>query len=74
LAHLKFHPREALPNVTALSRADALYADLVGDERARLGRSLGAFRAALESQDPERIKVYREQLLSLLLEMSSHRV
>ncbi len=73
LARLKFHPRESLPNVTALSRADALYADLVGDERAHLGRVLGAFRAALETQDPPLIMRHREALMALVLELSSSR-
>ncbi|HEY3499854.1 MAG TPA: Hsp70 family protein [Polyangiaceae bacterium] len=72
LSRLKFHPREALPNVTALSRADALYADLVGDARTRLGVRLAAFRAALESQNPARIEAHREALVALLLAHSLH--
>ncbi len=67
LARLKFHPREALPNVTAISRADALYAELVGHERAQLGHALAVFRAALESQDPKLIAQQREALLAVLL-------
>jgi molecular chaperone HscC len=73
LGRLKFHPREALPNVTALARADALFADLVGDDRAHLGRVLGAFRAVLETQDAPLITRHREALMALVLELSAHR-
>jgi molecular chaperone HscC len=69
LARLKFHPRDALPNVTAVARADALYAELVGFERARLGQALANFRAGLESQDAKLIEEHRETLLALLIEL-----
>lgn len=48
---LKFHPRDSLPNATALARAEALYVELTGTEREELGHSLAHFRAALDSQD-----------------------
>jgi molecular chaperone HscC len=67
LARLKFHPRDALPNLTAVSRADALYVELVGHERTQLGQALSVFRAALESQDPKLIESQREALLAVLL-------
>ncbi|HEX6765589.1 MAG TPA: Hsp70 family protein [Polyangiaceae bacterium] len=70
LSHLKFHPREALPNVTALARADALYAELVGPSRARLGSRIAGFRAALETQNPAFISEQRQALQALLLELS----
>jgi molecular chaperone HscC len=70
LAHLKFHPRDALPNVTTLSRADALYVELVGPDRGRLGARIGGFRAALETQDPKVISEHREALQALVLELS----
>ena len=69
LSRLKFHPRDALPNVTALNRADALYVELVGSERARLGQCLAAFRVALEEQDAAMIGEVREQLLGLLRDL-----
>jgi molecular chaperone HscC len=69
LARLKFHPRDALPNVTAASRADALYAELVGHERARLGQALATFRASLESQNPTLIEQQRQLLLAVMLEL-----
>jgi hypothetical protein len=36
----EFHPREALPNTTALARADALYVELVGHARDVLGSAI----------------------------------
>lgn len=65
LQALKFHPRDALPNVTAIARAEAVLVDLVGPERARLLECLKAFRVALESQDPKRSQVLREVLVGL---------
>jgi molecular chaperone HscC len=73
LERLKFHPREALPNVTALSRAEALYVELTGSERSALGESISRFRAALESQNPELIGALREALLARLLELGGRR-
>ncbi|HWA78241.1 MAG TPA: Hsp70 family protein [Polyangiaceae bacterium] len=66
LARLKFHPREALPNLTALSRAEALHVELTGAARAHLNEALVYFRAALESQDPQQITRTRELLLARL--------
>jgi molecular chaperone HscC len=71
LSHLKFHPRDALPNITALGRADALYAELVGPGRARLGACIATFRASLESQDPALISEQRQALQALLLALSN---
>jgi molecular chaperone HscC len=70
LERLKFHPREALPNVTALSRAEAFYVELTGPERAQLGAAINQFRAALESQNPALIVRLRDALLSHLLDLS----
>jgi molecular chaperone HscC len=67
MARLKFHPREALPNVTALARADALFVELSGPQRAMLASAIGAFRATLEGQREPEIIAAREQLLSLVL-------
>lgn len=66
LARLKFHPRELLPNTAALARGDARYVELTGPERAVLGDALGAFRAALEAQDPAEIDLRRASLNALL--------
>lgn len=62
---IKFHPRDALPNVTALARADALYAELSGSAREILGQRLLAFRAALEMQDHDAIAHTRAELVQL---------
>jgi molecular chaperone HscC len=69
LAALKFHPRDALPNVTALGRADGQYIELIGSERTRLGTCIGEFRAALETQDSSLITSERDRLLLLLAEL-----
>jgi molecular chaperone HscC len=73
LARLKFHPREALPNVTALTRGDALYAELVGPARERLGAVLADFRAAIEAQQGALIAERRGVLQRLLSELSASR-
>lgn len=65
MAKLKFHPRDALPNTTALARADALYVELNGPARDRLGSAIAAFRAALASQDGKAIDTMRDALLAL---------
>jgi len=62
---LKFHPREALPNTTALARAEGLYTELRGPARELLGAAMRAFRLALEEQDPIEIVQRRAELLSL---------
>jgi molecular chaperone HscC len=63
---LKFHPREALPNTTALARAESLYTELRGSARERLGAALRSFRLALEEQDPAAIERRRGELLGLV--------
>jgi molecular chaperone HscC len=66
MQRLKFHPRDALPNTTLLSRADALFVELVGADREDLGRSIALFRAALEAQDDHQINVSRDRLAYLV--------
>jgi molecular chaperone HscC len=66
---LKLHPREALPNTTALARADAVYANLVGEPREYLGRAIAAFRSAIETQDENTIRRVREELIALTREL-----
>lgn len=43
---LKFHPRDTLPNRTALERAEALYMEPTGGARQTLSHRMIAFRAA----------------------------
>ncbi|HYP98053.1 MAG TPA: Hsp70 family protein [Polyangiaceae bacterium] len=66
---LKFHPRDALPNVTALARADALYVELTGEERAVLGGYINQLRVALEQQGSSQITTCRERLLRLVSDL-----
>jgi molecular chaperone HscC len=66
MKRIKFHPRDNLPNRTALARADALFAETTGLERELLGQALGAFRAALELQDSAIIEPARERLNALI--------
>lgn len=62
MAALKFHPRESLPNRTALARADAMFTQLSGEARSFLSQRIAAFRAALENQAPGPIDQAREEL------------
>jgi molecular chaperone HscC len=66
LERLKFHPREALPNMTALARADSLFVEVTGHPREELGHTIACFRAALDGQDPEAIETTRRQLLEVV--------
>jgi molecular chaperone HscC len=66
MAKLKFHPRDSLPNRTALARADAMFGELSSEPRQLLKVALSALRGALESQDPAIIELQRERLLQLM--------
>jgi molecular chaperone HscC len=66
MARLKLHPRDALPNTTALARADALYVELSGPAREELGQAIALFRAALETQDDKEIAPRRERLIAMV--------
>lgn len=59
---LKFHPRDSLPNKTIMARAEALFAELRGPERAQLGQMVHGFRAVLDSQDAAEITAFRADL------------
>jgi molecular chaperone HscC len=63
LASLKFHPRDALPNATALARAENVYVELTGQIRDAFQQEIVRFRAALEGQDPTEIAVARQRLI-----------
>ncbi|HJK92828.1 MAG TPA: Hsp70 family protein [Polyangiaceae bacterium LLY-WYZ-15_(1-7)] len=62
----KFHPRDTLPNRTALARADQLFTELTGVARDELGHAIAVFRSALETQDPKIIVRVRDQLGALV--------
>lgn len=72
LQSLKFHPRDALPNVAALERAEALFTTLTRDDRALLGELIGSFKSCLESQDPALIREHRQQLLVIVERLQQH--
>lgn len=72
MAALKFHPRDTLPNRTTLARADALYTELTKLAREELGHAIAAFRAALETQDPDTIIRIRGQLNALVDALRPH--
>jgi molecular chaperone HscC len=66
MAKLKFHPRDSLPNRTALARADALFGELSGEPRQLLAHALSGLRSALEAQHPAGIEQQRERLIQLM--------
>ena len=66
MAGLKFHPRDSLPNATALARGEALFMELLGPPREEVGSALSALHAALEVQDAEAIRYCRERLNHLI--------
>jgi molecular chaperone HscC len=74
LERLKFHPREALPNTTAMARADSLFVELTGPTRERLAEAIAAFRGALDGQDPNPIAEARRQLLDLVEHIERGRI
>jgi molecular chaperone HscC len=72
MKRLKFHPRDALPNVTALARAEAVYVELAGVERAMLGEAIATFRGAMVSQTPSAIDTARIQLSRVVEALRGH--
>jgi molecular chaperone HscC len=73
MERLKFHPRDALPNATALARAEALFAELTGAAREALAEHMTALRLALESQEPALIAETRERLMALVAGLTTDR-
>lgn len=69
MERLKFHPKDALPNTTAIERAESLYTQLTGDSREFLGQMLAQFRGVLDSQDPAQIDTARAGLVRLTREL-----
>jgi molecular chaperone HscC len=66
MERLKLHPRESLPAVTLVNRAEALFVELTGPTRQELGAALSLFRLALETQDPRKIEAARRSLAALV--------
>jgi len=66
LAALKLHPREESGNMAVLARATRCYEGFIGERRDMVGRWIGLFEAALESQEPRRISEARAELAAAL--------
>lgn len=66
MKRLKVHPRELLPNVTALARAEALYVELTGPSRDLLHELIAAFKLTLQRQVPADIDACRASILSFI--------
>jgi molecular chaperone HscC len=66
MARLKIHPRDLLPNTTTLARAEALFVELSGDQRAVLGAAIASMRVALELQEGQAIDVMRGRVNDLV--------
>ena len=69
LAALKMHPRDEQVNRQALARAERLYEERLGEERAAIASWIAAFRQALEAQDRERADRARQRFVALLDEI-----
>ena len=61
LKGLKIHPRESAENQTVIARAERLYEERLGDERAAIAKLIDDFRILLERQIPSEIEQYRIQ-------------
>jgi len=66
IAHLKVHPRDRAENQAVLSRAERLFAERLGEERAQVAGRLDQFRTLLERQDPAEIGKFRTELIEWL--------
>jgi molecular chaperone HscC len=66
LSQLKVHPCDQAENQSVVARAERLYQERLGDERAMVARLVDDFRAALERQDPREIAEFRAALAKWL--------
>jgi molecular chaperone HscC len=69
LARLKQHPRDALPNLTLSERLQQLYEESIGDERRQIEQWLLQFERVLAGQDPQQIRLFREEMNALLKQL-----
>jgi molecular chaperone HscC len=74
LAGIKVHPRDAQENLATIARAERLYEESLGDERAFLQAWLARFKGEVERQDPGAIAAMREELEYVLSQMESSRL
>jgi molecular chaperone HscC len=66
LAALKIHPRDLDENRAVLARAERLYAERLGEERAAIGKLIDEFRFLLDRQEPGAIEAFRTRLVEWL--------
>jgi molecular chaperone HscC len=66
LDHLKIHPRDQAENQAVLARAERLYEERLGPERAQVGSLIDEFRFVLDGQDLKTIEKFRETFVSWL--------
>ncbi len=66
IAHLKIHPRDQAENQALLARAERLYEERLGAERAEVGEWIDAFRMTLDKQDLGEIAEFRERFTQWL--------
>ncbi|SHO57096.1 Hsp70 family protein [Vibrio quintilis] len=64
LEKLKFHPRDALPNITLMEKLNRLYEEKLAEERHWIEQLILHFTRMLETQDDHQIKTMREQIES----------
>ena len=63
---LKVHPRDQAKNQAVLARAERLYEERLGDERAEIGQLIDRFRFVLDSQDVGAVAAFRTELIAWL--------
>ena len=68
---LKIHPRETLPNRTALEVAETAYTNLLGERRQALGAAIAHFRGLLDEEDASAIGAFRRRLMELVGELKA---
>jgi molecular chaperone HscC len=56
LAKLKFHPRDAIPNITLMEKLSRLYEERLAQDRVHIEQLIFHFSTALESQDERKIR------------------
>ncbi|HLZ03126.1 MAG TPA: molecular chaperone HscC [Bradyrhizobium sp.] len=66
LAKLKIHPRDDVQNRALIARAERLFEERLGDDRAAIGDALARFVAALDRQNPEEIDRARRSFFDLI--------
>lgn len=66
LAYLKVQPRDFEENRLVLLRAERMYEESLGARRKKLDHFLSDFEAALKSEDQNRIRETREELIRIL--------